>query len=281
MSVIANPLTNRTVARAIPRVAPARPEERWRTVAVGRRLSGYAVALVVASLAVHAMLLTAALFGARAEPVTPQEIPIEVVREMPTPEPPPAVAESIAKPPAPTPEAPKPPPLEAAAPSATKPPAPVAAAKPAPPSPPEPPPAETQKAELEQQLAELEAERQALAKEDTDLGPLRDSIHAIALPGVGDGADGELVGYQSLVFSQLAKAKDGAREAAKPATVGVRFSLGDDGGLVDLAVAVSSGVPSLDAESLAIVRRAAPFPRPPAGADRSFSANFAYAGAAR
>ncbi len=120
-----------------------------------------------------------------------------------------------------------------------------------------------------------------LRSEAAGLGPLRDSIHAVALPAEGGGGDGELVGYQSLVFSQLAKAKEGAHEAAKPATVGVRFSVDDNGALADVAVAVSSGVADLDAESLAIVRRAAPFPKPPAGAEHTFSANFAYAGSQR
>ena len=155
------------------------------------------------------------------------------------------------------------------------------AAKPPPPPPPPPSAAETQRAELERQLDELKAEQQALKSEAADLGPMRDSIHAIALPTVGDGGDGDLLGYQSLVFSQLAKAKEGAREAARPATVGVRFSVDENGGLAGVAVAVSSGVASLDAESLAIVRRAAPFPKPPEGAERTFSANFAYAGKER
>lgn len=257
-------MTIRASARAIPRVAPARADERWRESGGARRLSGVAIAVLAASLVLHAALLTAALFGARAEAAPPQEIPVEVVQDVPPPAPP--------KPTPPPPPAAKPP-----APEAPQPPAPVAAKPPAPP--PTPSAAETQRAELERQLDELKAEQQALKSEAADLGPLRDSIHAAALPS--EGGDGEVVGYQSLVFSQLAKAKEGARETAKPGTVGVRFSVDDAGGLVDVAVAVSSGVADLDAESLAIVRRAAPFPKPPAGAEHTFSANFSYAVARR
>lgn len=243
---------------------PLRPDERWRVGERGRRLSAVAVAILVGSLLLHGALVVVALLGAQADPVAPQEIPIEVVQEAPVP-------------PKPAPAAPAP---------VAKPPEPVAA-KPPPPPPQQPSQADTQRADLERQLAELKAEQQAMkaeeadAKSDADLGPLRKSIRAIALPGVGDGGDGDVVGYQELVFSQLAKAKGDARGAAKPAKVGVRFDVDDEGRLVDVAVAVSSGIASLDAESIAIVRRAAPFPKPPAGAERSFSANFAYAGEGR
>ncbi len=246
-----------SAARAIPCVAPARADERWRESLGARRLSGVAVAVVATSLVLHAALLTISLFGGPAEAAPSQEIPVEVVQDVPPP-----------------PEPPKP--VTAA--ETAKPPEPVAAKRPPPPAP-QPSAAETQRAELERQLDELKAEQQALESQTADPGPLRDSIRAAALPS--EGGDGEVVGYQSLVFSQLTKAKDGARETAKPGTVGVRFSVDDAGALVDVAVAVSSGVADLDTESLAIVRRAAPFPKPPAGAEHTFSANFSYAVAQR
>ena len=254
-------MTIRTFASALPRVAAPRADERWRQGLGGPRLSAFAVTVVLVSLVLHAAVLTVALLGAHAVAAPQQEIPVEVVQEAPPIEAP--APKAVAAPVAPTP------------PAAAKPPEPVAA-KP----PPQPSAADRERAELERQLDALKAEQQALKTDDADLGPLRDSIRAVALPGVG-GDDGEVVGYQSLVFSQLAKAKDGAHEAAKPATVGVRFSVDDAGGLVDVEVAVSSGVAELDAESLAIVRRAAPFPKPPAGAEHTFSANFAYAGTER
>ncbi len=273
---IASPTTIRTAAHALLRVAPARADERWREGLGARRQQSLIVAMVAVSLVLHAALLSFVLLAAKAEAAPPpEETPIEVIEEAPPeapkPAPPPVEAAH---------DAPKPPEPPRPEPQTTEP----VVAKPAPapqPSPAETQRAETQRAELEHQLDELKAEQQALKADEPDLGPLRDSIHAVALPSEGSDGDGELVGYQSLVFSQLAKAKDGARQAAKPATVGVRFTVNDDGGLVEVAVAVSSGVADLDAESLAIVRRAAPFPKPPTGAEHTFSANFAYAGARR
>lgn len=270
-------MTIRTVAHALPCVAPARADERWREGLGARRPPAIVIAFVAVSLVLHAALLSFALFAAKAEAASPpQETPVEVVQEVPpkVPKPTPPAAP-------PAPEASKPPEPKAPAPVAEKPAAPEPKAVAEKPAPPPPSAAETQRADLEHQLDELKAEQQALKAENSDLGPLRDSIHAVALPSEGRDGDGEVVGYQSLVFSQLAKAKDGAREAAKPATVGVRFTVDDAGGLVEVAIAVSSGVADLDAESLAIVRHAAPFPKPPAGAEHIFSANFAYAGAQR
>ena len=54
-----------------------------------------------------------------------------------------------------------------------------------------------------------------------------------------------------------------ARRAEGVATV--RFSLDAAGHVVAAALARSSGVPVLDAESLALIRRAEPFPAPPSG----------------
>lgn len=273
---IASPTTIRTAAHAPLRVAPARADERWREGIGARRQQSLIIAVVAVSLVLHAALLSFVLLAAKAEAAPPpEETAIEVVQEAPPEAPKPApqrveAARDAREPPEPPrPESPRVEP---------KTPEPVVV-KPAPP--PQPSAADTQRAELQHQLDDLKAEQQALKADEPDLGPLRDSIHAVALPSEGSDGDGEIVGYQSLVFSQLAKAKDGAREAAKPATVGVHFTVNDDGSLVEVAVAVSSGVADLDAESLAIVRRAAPFPKPPAGAEHTFSANFAYAGARR
>ncbi len=64
--------------------------------------------------------------------------------------------------------------------------------------------------------------------------------------------------------------------ASRP-RVGVRgevlitFTIAGNGGLAGTSVARSSGSPRLDNAALQVVRRAAPFPRPPRGAQRSFS----------
>ena len=51
----------------------------------------------------------------------------------------------------------------------------------------------------------------------------------------------------------------------------VRFSLDGAGQVVSVGLARSSGNHALDAEALATVRRASPFPRPPDGRGASFS----------
>jgi protein TonB len=51
----------------------------------------------------------------------------------------------------------------------------------------------------------------------------------------------------------------------------VRFSIAGNGGLAGVGLARSSGSTRLDRAAVRVVRRAAPFPRPPRGAQRSFS----------
>ena len=51
----------------------------------------------------------------------------------------------------------------------------------------------------------------------------------------------------------------------------VAFRVAGSGGLAGLSVARSSGSAALDRAALRVVQRAAPFPAPPAGAQRSFS----------
>ncbi|MGR3376848.1 energy transducer TonB family protein [Salipiger abyssi] len=57
---------------------------------------------------------------------------------------------------------------------------------------------------------------------------------------------------------------------ARGATV-VAFRISGSGGLAGVSVARSSGSSALDSAALRVVQRAAPFPAPPAGAQRSFS----------
>lgn len=54
-------------------------------------------------------------------------------------------------------------------------------------------------------------------------------------------------------------------------SVVVAFTIASSGGLSGLSVAKSSGNAKLDQLALGVIRKAAPFPKPPAGARRSFS----------
>ena len=156
--------------------------------------------------------------------------------------------------------------------------------------------AEQTKAQAEMQamrdeLAQLQAEQQALKAEASQpepdaaqalargggqaagTGPLASSFQAIALPQETTDGEGELAGYQAIVFSRLAKAKSVGRQLGIPGSAGIAFSVDERGALLSARVAVSSGIKTLDEEALAIVRKAAPFPAPPEGAQRTFEAN--------
>jgi len=97
------------------------------------------------------------------------------------------------------------------------------------------------------------------------LGPMP----AIAMPGAAD--DGtEMVSYHQLVLSKVAKAKKEGRYSGIPGTATVSFSLGDGGEVVRCDVIIKSVDPALDAETVAMVHRGAPYPPPPPGAQRDY-----------
>ena len=54
-------------------------------------------------------------------------------------------------------------------------------------------------------------------------------------------------------------------------TATVRFTISGSGGLASASVVRSSGASSLDRAALKVIQRAAPFPKPPAGAQRSYT----------
>ncbi|OIQ43831.1 MAG: hypothetical protein BM558_10170 [Roseobacter sp. MedPE-SW] len=74
--------------------------------------------------------------------------------------------------------------------------------------------------------------------------------------------------YSGVVMRRIQRAK---RQANVRGVALVRFKISAGGGLAGLSIARSSGSGKLDGIALAQVRRAAPFPPPPAGARTSFS----------
>jgi protein TonB len=62
-----------------------------------------------------------------------------------------------------------------------------------------------------------------------------------------------------------------ARAAHQQGTGSVSFSISGSGGVTSVSMTRGTGIPSLDRELTAMVRRASPFPRPPNGASMSFS----------
>lgn len=105
-----------------------------------------------------------------------------------------------------------------------------------------------------------------------DLGP--PIFRAVAVPLPVEGGD-EPMNYKVIVFGLLERAKHYpeaaiARGARGAAVIG--FTVDEAGQVTSVALLQSSGEVDLDEESVALVHRAAPFPAPPAGAQRSFAA---------
>lgn len=75
--------------------------------------------------------------------------------------------------------------------------------------------------------------------------------------------------YPGQVMSRIARV--GKPRVRSRGTAVIAFSVGNGGQLADARVARSSGSAALDQAALGIIRQAAPFPRPPAGAQRNFS----------
>lgn len=109
-----------------------------------------------------------------------------------------------------------------------------------------------------------------------DLGP--PIFHAVTVPLPVEGGD-EPINYKVIVFGMLEAAKHFPEAAAARGARGVsavEFSVDDAGAVLNVTLLHSSGDPDLDEESLALVRRAAPFPAPPPGAQHMFAAEITF-----
>jgi TonB family protein len=104
--------------------------------------------------------------------------------------------------------------------------------------------------------------------------PVPDIFKAIAVPQSSDTGE-DLVSYSTLVFSRLELSKkypEASLARGTEGSAGIGFTLDDAGNVLDVELLVSSGDADLDEESVALVRRAAPFPAPPQGAKHRFDA---------
>lgn len=85
--------------------------------------------------------------------------------------------------------------------------------------------------------------------------------------------------FMSNVFAKILSKKGYPKSAAArhaSGTVMVSFIIDGEGGLVYQTISHSSGEPDLDAEALAAVKAAAPYPPPPPGAPRSLLATLKF-----
>jgi TonB family protein len=92
--------------------------------------------------------------------------------------------------------------------------------------------------------------------------------------GVGRGRSDVSANYNGTVATHLARHKQypvAARKAGAQGVATVSFSLDGGGRVVAVQLASGSGVPVIDQEAVAMVRRASPFPAPPDGRARNFT----------
>ncbi len=91
----------------------------------------------------------------------------------------------------------------------------------------------------------------------------------------------QLSDYRAAVLARLAQFKaypNELREAGVSGRVGLAFTITPSGAVAGVRVASSSGQPGLDSAALEMVRRAAPFPPPPAhAAGQHFTPGIVYA----
>lgn len=103
-------------------------------------------------------------------------------------------------------------------------------------------------------------------------------LRAVAVPKPTAEGD-EALSYKTIVFGMLELAKQfpaDARARGAQGTATIYFEINDDGSAKNIRLLKSSGDTELDAESLAVVLRASPFPKPPPGARRVFAADIEF-----
>lgn len=163
----------------------------------------------------------------------------------------------------------EPPPAHTDRASVTAPPPPKSVASP----PPKPSPAS-----LRQRVREQRREPSRAAKRKAAHPTAREAASTApasrAAGGVGHGRSDPDTNYRGLVAAHLARHKRFPPEALGRGDHGravVSFSLDGTGRVTSARLVSGTGVPSLDGESVAMVRRASPFPAPPHGRPMSFT----------
>jgi protein TonB len=92
--------------------------------------------------------------------------------------------------------------------------------------------------------------------------------------GIGRGRSDDSANYNGRVAAHLGRYKQypaAARAAGVQGMATVSFGIDGNGRVTTVSLAHGSGVPSIDHEVIAMVRRASPFPHPPDGRGRNFT----------
>jgi TonB family protein len=276
--------------------------------AVGRSGRRFFAKIVAASLLVHGCLVLAlVLFDPAPNPSGPaREIPVEVVTEPPPPEQRPVAPGAGEKPAAPKEAAQSPSrePRQTPQTEANPRPANEAMSSPNPvpkPAAPQPSATDGPRAPARKVMARKQIVRELRPAAKSAGGPARqggesenrlpaqsgfalpfdsgpDSFRAVAVP-LPAANGGEAMSYKVIVLGLLERVKrypETARQRGANGTAIIGFVLDESGGVGSVSLLRSSGEADLDAESVALVNRAAPFPPPPAGAQHSFAIEVAF-----
>lgn len=83
--------------------------------------------------------------------------------------------------------------------------------------------------------------------------------------------------YLAIVYAMIESKRRPLVVADDNSTVTVAFEVDDEGNVIGVDVSAASGYPTLDAEAVAAIRRASPFPPPPAGAPHGLVATMDFA----
>ncbi|MBW0004098.1 MAG: TonB family protein [Hyphomicrobiales bacterium] len=123
---------------------------------------------------------------------------------------------------------------------------------------------------LKQEALKQEAGRQAAQRQETERQAQAKAGEIAAANAAAASA------YRNGVLARLASFKrypPTARARGAQGSPGVSFSIDSSGHVVGVTLTRASGDPDLDAEIVAMVHKASPFPPPPPGAPHSFSAS--------
>lgn len=143
-----------------------------------------------------------------------------------------------------------------------------------------PPPVKANAAPIAPNSPEGEAAASSAQPEKSDAAPAA-APPLFTMPGeffsnpLNGQGNSQSESYKGLVYGLIGRAQsfpDSAKRNHESGKAVVAFTLDDRGAIVSLSLAQTSGYADLDAEALAMIQRVAPFPPPPAGAQRSFAA---------
>ena len=140
--------------------------------------------------------------------------------------------------------------------------------------------AERERRQAEQQAAKRKAAQQAAARGNAQRNATKGSLSGqstsakststgkrqAAASAQGNAAASN---YPGQVMRRISRA--GKPRVRTTGTATIAFAIASNGGLASVSVARGSGSAALDRAAVSVIRKAAPFPRPPAGARRQYS----------